>query len=83
VGAWPGTNDGDRVNPDGHRTGFPGALGGLYGPVKGVLSAAPRSLRLRSVPSMVRAAPVGQATSETALRMACSNASGGWAPVIR
>jgi hypothetical protein len=25
----------------------------------------------------------GQATSDTALRMACSNASGGWAPVIR
>ena len=37
MGAWPGTNDGDRVNSDGHRTGFPGALGGLYGPVKGVL----------------------------------------------
>ena len=32
--------------------------------------------------AMVRAAP-GQATSDTALRMACSNASGGWAPVIR
>jgi hypothetical protein len=32
--------------------------------------------------AMVRAAP-DQATSDTALRMACSNASGGWAPVIR
>ena len=29
--------DGDEVDLDGKRTGFPGVLGGVYGPIKGFL----------------------------------------------
>lgn len=68
---------------DGKRTGFPGVLGGVYGPIKVSLQYDDVSFEasIRAVDGQGGAA--GQATSETALRMACSNASGGWAPVIR
>lgn len=74
--------DGDEVDLDGKRTGFPGVLGGLYGPVKGVLQCGDASFEA-SISAVDGQRGTGQATSDTALRMACSNASGGWAPVIR
>ena len=74
--------DGDGVNLDGKRTGFPGVLGGLYGPVTGVLQCGDAFFEA-SISAVDGQGRTGQATSDAALRMACSNASGGWAPVIR
>ena len=72
----------DLGTVEGKRTGFPGVLGGVYGPIKVFLQCDDVSFEA-SVDAVDGQRGTGQATSDAALRMACSNASGGWAPVIR